>query len=82
MPKAMDIRFRGLQFPEETDDLRATEQVVTGAGMNLPVLELERRQVPHREIAELPPARVDQKPLGHRTEKSPAAFLAPRTQPG
>ncbi len=48
----MRLRAALFQFAKETKDLRATEQIVTGARMNLPRANLVRRQIPHLEVAE------------------------------
>src|SRR5688500_10150730 len=71
--QAMNLCFGGFQFSKKTDDFRATEQVITRARVDLPIPDLKCRQIPHGEIAELLPPRIDQKALGHRTEKTPAA---------
>src|SRR5205807_9001766 len=49
--------------------------VVAGSGMDLVVLQFKRRQIPHCKLAELAPARIDQKTLRDRAEKTPVAVL-------
>jgi hypothetical protein len=72
----MDLRLRGLELSKETDDLRAAEQIIAGAGMNLAILQFKRGQIPHGEIAELASTWIDQKALGDRTEKTPVAVFS------
>src|ERR1043166_502264 len=45
--------------------------------MDLAILQFERGQVPHREVAKLPLPRIDQETLGHRAEKPPLPFFVP-----
>ena len=74
---AMRVSGLVLQLAKYADNLCATEQVVTGAGVDLTIANLKRQKIPHLEVAKGPLLWIAAKPRGNGTEKlHVAVFVA------